>query len=149
MSQTVATLRLPRKAIPDLPFVRILPEELNAHWDFIEPGLEQMRRLWDEPWKSDDVLRCLVDERAALYRRDDGFIVVEQCNEPISGRKFLNVWIAWFLPGHARAMQAAIIAWLDALKAAHSCEWIQFISPRDGWALEPHFVRHRSIWRRK
>jgi hypothetical protein len=147
---TETVLHLPPKVIPDLPFARVLPEDLNTHWEFIERGLEIVRRICDEPWKSDDILRCLVDEKAALYRRDDGFVVIEQCTEPISRRKYLNVWVAWFLPGHARPIRQQFISWLDAMKRAHSAEWVEFSSPREGWlAIEPEFVRHRTIWRRK
>lgn len=149
MGQTVATLHLPDKALPALPFVRVLPEEINAHWAFIERGLNIVRARCKEPWKADDVLQHLVDERAALYRRDDGFVVMEQCNEPISGRRYLNVWVMWFMPNRARPIRRELLAWLDAMKAAHDAEWIEFSSPLEGWlGIEPDFVRHRVIWRR-
>lgn len=129
--------------------MRVLPEDLNAHWEFVEKGLNVVRAIGREPWTADNVLSHLVDQRAALYLRDDGFVILEQCNEPISGRKYLNVWVMWFQPGRGRAVRQQVTEWLDAMKAAHSAEWIQFISVRDGWAgIEPDFVRHRTIWRR-
>lgn len=150
MDHSVGTLHLPAKVFLPLPFSRVLPDDLESHWAFVERGLNVVRSLCDEPWTADDILRCLVDEQAALYVRGDGFVILEQCNESISRRKYLNVWIMWFSPGRGKAIQREVIAWLDAMRLAHSCEWIQFSSPRDGWAgIEPDFVRHRVIWRRQ
>lgn len=149
MQETVGTLHLPAKVCPPLPFDRVLPDDLETHWAFVERGLNVVRDLCHEPWTADDMLQRLVDEKAALYRRDDGFVILEQCSEAISGRKFLNVWVMWFAPGRGKAIRREALSWLDAMKTAHACEWIEFSSPRDGWAgMEPDFVRHRVIWRR-
>lgn len=150
MSQTVATLHLPAKALPALPFSRVLPDDLQAHWAFVERGLRvALARCPGEPWTPDDMLGFLVDESAALYVRGDGFVILEQCVERVSKRKYLNVWVMWFQAGEGRKIRDVVVAWLDAMRAAHRCEWWQFSSPREGWVgIEPICKRYMTIWRR-
>jgi hypothetical protein len=153
MTQAVAaaTATAPEAMEPFTPpFARVKPDELAAHWAFVENGLNHVRILCDEPWSAEDILARLVDERAALYLRDDGFLILEQCEEPISLKRYLNVWVMWFRPGQGRKVRDISVQWLDAMKLAHGCAWWQFSSPRDGWAgMEPLCERYRTIWRRK
>lgn len=131
-------------------FTYVPPEDLSGNWVFVEHGLNEVLSITKEDWTPADVRRHLRFGRAALYVRDDGFVILERCLEPISGEPYLNVWIAWFEPGKAKAIRKEFIDWLDGAKQHSKCEWIQFASPRDGWAgLEPDFERAQTIWRRK
>lgn len=138
-------------AVPPVvaPFRRVPAGELGAHWDSIAQKINETCAKWATPWGAADVLARLTDGRAALYLRDEGFIVLEQCVEALSGHKYLNAWFAWFKPLSGKPIRAQAVAWLDAMKVAHDCQWIEFSSPRAGWAiLESYFAPHMTVWRR-
>jgi hypothetical protein len=128
---------------------RVAPSELASHWPFVEQGLNIAASHGDESWTPKHVHDRIFDERAALYVRDEGFVVLEQCVHPISKAKYLNAWIAWFAAGEGKKRLHELVAWLDAMKQAHGCAWIEFSSPREGWeGLRPYFKPALTIWRR-
>lgn len=133
----------------DLPFRRIAPDGLGAIWSWVERGLNVVRAVSaHKPWGADDVLRRLVDERAHLYVREDAFVVLEKCVEPISERPYLNVWVMWSEPQKANQIRPAIVRWLYAQKAAQGCDWWQFSSPRPGWyGIEAGCEPVYTVWR--
>lgn len=70
---------------------------------------------------------------AHLFWCDEGFFICEVCVEANGGERYLNVWLMWFKPGAGKKRKKALIAQLDALKAALGCLWIAFTSPRLEW----------------
>lgn len=129
MTQAVATLTL-----PDVPLHRVAPDAFGPIWAWVEKGLGQVRALRKTtPWTADDVLQRLIDGKAALYVRKDGFLILEQCVEPISERRYLNVWVMWAEPQAFKNLQSIIVAWLDAMRLAQGCAWWEFSGARDGW----------------
>ena len=126
----------------------MLPDDLGGEWAFVEKGLVQTVERFAPPWTPDDVLQRLIDGKAALFVRADAFLVLEFDSEPISERRYLNVWIMWAEPQKAYPMRAQIVAWLRAMRLATGCEWVQFSSPRDGWfGIDAGFLPVMTIWR--
>lgn len=108
-----------------------------------------IRRCGRTNWTIDAVRQHLETGLVGLFVCADGFVVLEKKNEDVSGRPYLNVWLAWFKPGKARAMRAQFIEWLDKIALSIGCEWWEFASPRKGWAgIEPDCRLHMQIWRR-
>jgi hypothetical protein len=131
-------------------FQPVPPEQLPGVWEFVRHGLEVVIRRTGETWNPEDVRRSLVRGDTALFLRPDGFVVLERRTEFWSCAPYLNVWIAYFRPGKAKPLRAEFIAWLDSMRALTKTEWLEFRSPREGWAgLEPDFVKVATIWRRK
>jgi len=131
------------------PFRKVPPEAIGGSWAFVEQGLNQiLAKCGGEHWTPRDIRRHLREGRAGLFVRNDGFIVLERCMEPVSGEPFLNVWLMWF---EALALpKDEIAAWLDGMAKSLNCEWWQFTSPRQGWGhyLEGICQPAYTTWRR-
>jgi len=129
----------------------IPPAELPHVWEAVERGLNRILELCPDYWIPRDVKRHLYQGRCFLYFSDQGFFIVERCNEIFSGSPFLNVWVMYFQPGEGEKLKHQIIEQLDALKAQTFSEWIQFTSPRKAWgrAMDGLFEEYATIWRRK
>jgi len=134
-----------------LAFMRPIPwDEIPSVWPFVEHGLNVILARTRETWTSQDVYRHLRFGKAQLFMHDKGFVTLEKCQEPISGEPYLNLWHIFFLPGEAKKLRPELIAWVDEMRMATRCEWIQGSSPREAWdVLEPDFEKVRTVWRRK
>lgn len=131
-----------------LPFERVL--ELDSIWPFVSRGLDKCRAVCgDTPWTNDQMRAC-IEDGFALYAREDAFLILEQCNERVSKRKYLFVWALWAEPMKALSIRPQIVRFLDAVKQSNGCEWIDFCSPRSGWYCMPSgFEPITTVWRRK
>jgi hypothetical protein len=132
------------------PLQHVPVEALDASWPAIAYGLRQLLRRWPVEWNETDIYRRLAADKFGLYKCDDGFVILERCEQPISLAPFLHVWVMYFKPGKGKARRTSIIQWLDGLTAQMKCRWWQFTSPRDGWfgadvGCEPVL----TVWRRK
>ena len=138
------------QAVTEQLFHRVTPDDVPAHWPAVERGIAAiLAKCPKEPWTARDIRRHLRLGHAGLFVREDGFIVVERRNEPISGEPYLNVWLMWFEPG--KMNRDAIAAWLDEMVRQTRSEWWQFTSPRNGWgqALEGCCERIGATWGRR
>ena len=98
-------------------------------------------------WTVEDIKARVSERKAGLFVCDGGFFVLEIDHEGISNKRFLNVWIAWFKPNYARDHEDELFAWLQQMKSAIGCEWIQFSSPRPGWIKAKAFKPYMTIYR--
>lgn len=125
--------------------------EVSKVWDFVEPGIcKILEKCGTETFTPRDIFRHLTLGHAALFVRDEGFVVLETCTEVLSGEPYLNVWLMWFKPGEAEKLEEQLIAWLDQVRDHFNCFWWQFSSPREGWgrAMDKHCKKHVTTWRR-
>lgn len=129
----------------------VLRPAVPQDWPFVQWGLRQIKRRCGEGnWKDEDVYRLVNEGKAGLFVCDDGFVVLEGLAEPLSNRRYLNVWLAWFKPQLAKRKRKELIAWLDEKAREIGAEWWEFRSPRRGWALiEPECEMQSIVWRRK
>lgn len=138
------------QAVAEQLFYRVTPDDVSAHWPVVEKGINAiLAKCPKEPWTARDIRRQLRLAKAALFVRENGFLVIERSLEPISGEPYLNVWLMYLEPGSMN--RDAIAEWLDGMVRLHKCEWWQFTSPRDGWGavLEGCCERIGSTWGRK
>lgn len=120
-------------------------------WGFVEPGIcKILEKCGTHTFTPRDIKRHLYAGRATLFMRDEGFCVLEKCNEPLSGEPYLNVWLMWFKPGEAKRIKPELVTWLDQVRDHFRCMWWEFSSPRDEWRGEMDDVckRHVQTWRR-
>lgn len=156
MSQAVAELpqlRVIAQQASHCPGFRfIAPDDVPAHWGRVEKGIASiLAKCEREPWTSRDIRRALRAGRAQLFVREEGFVVLERCQEPISGEPYLNVWLMWFAPGTLPMLRKEVADWLDETREQAKCEWWQFTSPREGWGkfLEDICEPIASTWGRR
>jgi hypothetical protein len=121
-------------------------------WDRVERGLQIVqKRVGRTNWTIEQVKNCILGGKAGLFLHCEGFLILEPDHEPLSFKPFLNVWLAYFRPGKAKALRAELVAWLDeqALRMTGTTDW-RFSSPREGWVgIEPDCELHMKTWRRK
>ncbi len=121
-------------------------------WPEVEKGLVQIqRRVGETSWTVENVREAIETGFAGLFTCPDGFVVLHLDAEPCSKKPFLNVWLAYFKAGKAKARRAEFIAWLDheAFRLLGNYDW-RFSSPRGGWkGIEPDCEVHMITWRRK
>lgn len=126
--------------------------DLEGHWPFVKSGLEQIIAITGEEWTPTHVRQALNEGLAALFVREDGFVVLQKLKEDWTGDPYINVWAMWFKPDRARIARAEIDAWLET-EAERLCgnpKALKFSSPRLGWkALEPEWEIERIIWRKR
>lgn len=125
--------------------------EIPDVWSFVEPGLLKiLEKCGSQTFTPRDIKRHLYKGRATLFVRDEGFCVLEKCEEPLSTEPYLNVWLMWFKPGEAEKLETELIAWLDGMRDHHRCMWWEFSSPREAWgrAMDKVAKRHATTWRR-
>jgi hypothetical protein len=133
-------------------FDRVEPHQIGEVWEFVGAGLAVIAAECPTvPWYPRDVKRCLLKGQAALYVRPEGFVILQRCEEPISGAPYLNVWAIWFRPGTASPLRQQLIEWLDYSCRATCCEWWEGTSTREGWgrALESVCDEAMVTWRRR
>jgi hypothetical protein len=120
-------------------------------WEFVCKGLESVRARTKEPWNTDDVYRCLRGQRAFLFVRDEGFLILAKREEEWSLEPYLLVWIGHFKAGSALAINKDLFAWLDAQARSCGCKRLRIISPRLGWGmrLKGYFRLLYQIWERE
>lgn len=115
-------------------FERVSADRVREVWSFVAEGLAAIiLECPTVPWNSADILRVLLDGRAALYVHADGFVVLTRPNEELSGKPYLGVWLLWFRPGRAEPLFEEIVAWLDRVRDDTGCCWWEFTSTRGGW----------------
>lgn len=109
-----------------------------------------IRKCGKPNWTSEAVKDRIAKGQAGLFISPDGFLILERCTEAVSEKPYLNVWLAWFKPTRAKAVRSEFVAWLDAKAKSIGCSFIEFSSPREGWAvIEPAFRKHMIHWRRE
>lgn len=130
-------------------FRYVPPEELPGVWEFVFKGLEDIRRITKPPWSVDNVRSYLLDGNAALWTREDGFVILEKSREPFTLLPYMNVWAEWFEAQHAQRRREEMLAWLDTQERLNRCAFTQFSSPRLGWErINSGFTKHHSVYRR-
>ena len=132
-------------------FKPVATHEIPDNWGFVEPGIcKILERCNTQTFTPRDIYRHLNQGRAFLFVREEGFVVLEKCQEPLSTEPYLNVWLMWFRPGEAEKLETELIAWLDQMRDTHRCLWWEFSSPREAWgrALDKVAKRHVTTWRR-
>lgn len=131
-------------------FKPVAAHEIPDVWGFVEPGIARiLEKCGTHTFTSRDIKRHLFLGRATLFVRDEGFCVLEKCNEPLSGEPYLNVWLMWFKPGEAEKLEDELFAWISAMRDQHRCLWWEFSSPREGWGrvMDKKAKRHVTTWR--
>lgn len=125
------------------------PEELSAHWEYIERGLLEIIRLTGEEWTPAHVKQHLWEGWAQLFVCEDGFAVLQRLKSEWTSEPYLNVWAMWFKPGAAKVRRGELVAWIKAEAARKGCARWRFTSPRRGWgALEGEECEiERITWR--
>jgi hypothetical protein len=93
----------------------------------------------------------LLCEQAALFVHPDGFVILERGKDDYTNEPHINVWIAYFKPGRAKAIRPEFVAWLDQEQRERNCVTWKLSSPRLGWrrALEAYCDVERVVYRRK
>lgn len=123
----------------------------ESRWDFVERGLLSVLGKTRESWNTEDVRRLLRGGRVQLFIREEGFVILARREDEWSLEPYLLVWVAWFKPQTALAIQEQLFDWLDTQKRESGCRSIRILSPRRGWEkrLAGKF-RIRSItWERR
>ena len=125
----------------------VAPQDIPAHWEFVEAGLKDLIRRTGEKWTPTHVLEALNYGRAHLFIDDDGFVVLQQVREDWTGSPLVHVWAMWFKPGTARAKESGLREWLDDITQKR----VRMTSTRMGWGrmLGPEWEIERITWRRK
>lgn len=131
-------------------FRPVAVEEIPDLWRYVEHGLIRIRRRCKAPWHESQIKAHLLQGRASLFIRQEGFVVLERCVEPITFEPYLNVWFMYFAPGKAYPMREELVKWLDGMKKQAKCCWWQFASPREEWAevIKPYCEKVMTTWRR-
>jgi hypothetical protein len=128
------------------------PPRVERVWPVVERGLKEIqRRVGETNWTPAQVKEALQSGFAGLFICPDGFVVTHVDTEPCSGKPFLNVWLACFKPGKAKARRTEFVAFLDfeCFRTLGHYDW-RFSSPREGWeGIEPDCEVHLITWRRK
>ena len=123
----------------------IKPAELHQHWDFIERGLEAIRRKVKPDWLAGDVygalradaaVACIVSRGVRLL----GFLIWHRQERPWSHKLDVFVWATWALPLRERLPgdDIAEAIWrgreyLYGVKRAIGAEKVIAISSRRGF----------------
>ena len=120
-------------------------------WPFVAYGLAQiLKKCGPMNWTPPDVSAHIAEGRSGIFVCDDGFVILEVLTEPLSERRYLNVWLAWFKPKAGVRKRKELVAWLDEMREKTDSHWWEFRSPRQGWKIiEPDCEIHSIIWRRK
>jgi hypothetical protein len=128
----------------------VAPDDLSGCWEFVEEGLKVIRSKGDDWWQPQDVRRHLRENKAFLFIRDEGFVVLERCVHPNS-EPYINVWLMFFKPNAGMPLRDWLVEWLDKVTADAKCERWYFSSPREEWAatIAPFCEKHMVTWRRK
>lgn len=148
-TQTQRDLKVVKAGYTPL-FRAVAVEDIDAAWPFVSRGLASLIRRRKPTWTELDVKRRLVAGVVGLYLADDGFAIIERCNEAVSMEPYLNVWVLWFRPGKGMPHRERIKAWLNDRQCEFRCLWQQFDSPINGWfGVDSGFTPHTTIWRRK
>lgn len=132
-------------------FRAIPPEEVLDLWAKVASGLETIRKRCKAPWTVEQIRAHLLFGRASLFVHEQGFLILERCQEQWTGEPYLNAWLMWFKPGEAMKLRDDLVDWLDNAVKFHRCVWWQFGSPREEWAevIKPYCEKVMVTWRRK
>ena len=132
-------------------FKPVAAHEVPDVWEFVETGLQKiLERCGTHTFTTRDIKRHLFQGRASLFVRDEGFVILEKCQEALSGEPYLNVWLMWFKSGEAKKIKPELVSWLDAVRDHYRCMWWEFGSPREEWGavIDDVATRHITTWRR-
>ncbi len=89
--------------VPQIAITPVKPAELHQVWDFLERGLEDIRRKVKPDWRSPDVFGAIRAEAATAVivsraHRWLGFVVWHKQIRPWSGILDVFVWAGWAIP---------------------------------------------------
>jgi hypothetical protein len=129
----------------------IPPADVDRWWDFVRPGVEEIKELCREPWRQEYVYARLIGNHATLFLfftpHPSGFAVCETFTD--AGGKYLNIFLLHFI-GQADANREELIYWVDSVAKAAGCNRARFVSPR-AWAklLQGAFKEKAVIFERE
>ena len=135
-------------------FEAIPPESLGRVWDFVSPGIAEIKRLCSESFRPEDVYHHIKRGTAFLYLIVDkepiGFCVLEILTDPNDGTRTLNVWLL-HLVNKLDGVREEILSFLDESGRRANCASVRFASPRKGWMaflLDNEFKQKMIIYER-
>ncbi len=130
-------------SLPHIP-----PAQLESVWPLVEEGLTRILELCPQPWTPRDVRIRIVRGQCLLFACEDGFFIVERCED--WGAWYLNVWCMYFRPGTGWRRKKELIAQLDSIQKELLCDFIACTSPRPEWMamLRGYCTEQTRVYRR-
>lgn len=109
---------------------------IREHWDFVRPGLEEIRSALEPAWIPEDIYTACMEGRSHLFTTDEGFVVLNTYKEPYTGRGVLFIEVAWAKDrGNKNVFKHT--SFFEDLARKLGCSYIETGSPVD--RLETYF----------
>ena len=134
-------------------FEAIPPESLGRVWDFVSPGINEIKSLCSESFRAEDVYHPCKRGSAFLdlivEKEPIGFSVLEVLTDPNDGRKKLNVWLL-HMKNRLDESRQEVLDFLDDVARRAQCPVVRMASPREGWMgfLKGAFKRVMIVYER-
>ena len=111
--------------------------DIRECWDFVKPGLEDIRKNWDVPWRLEDVYAACRYGQAFCYvnKEENAFAIVEEHQCQYTLEKHLHIWIAYAYEG--QGMIDKYLPELEKLAKQYGYRKITMSSHRPGWRKQP------------
>jgi hypothetical protein len=129
------------------------PEKCRDVWDYVRPGLVQVREKCNDRWLPEDIWLALQSKAAFLYMLEEdgdtiGFFVFKNFYD-VDGLA-LYVWVL-HAPNAVQTSERAmeVIAQIDALAKGVGAKRIRHHSPRGGWLFKEMFELKMHLYERE
>ena len=105
--------------------------DVRVYWDFIAPGIWEIKNHSDPEWKPEDIYAALLNNVAELYIDIDedpceSFIILQEKPNIFTPTKSFLIWIAYDKRGGAASKY---MAHLEKMAKERGCNKIEFWTP--------------------